>query len=127
MQKQKVDICLPKCYNEVNKRLPNRKMKGKEGHYGRKNRAFTGRMENYEPALGEEKRVVAYETIGRTKHYYPVGKQADFVQQETKSFLDRVYRGSFGEMLTTMVKQEQLSEQDLKQLRQLLEDTEEKG
>ena len=61
------------------------------------------------------------------KHYYPVGKQADFVQQETKSFLDRVYRGSFGEMLTTMVKQEQLSEQDLKQLRQLLEETEEKG
>ena len=56
-----------------------------------------------------------------------VGKQADFVQQETKSFLDRVYRGSFGEMLTTMVKQEQLSEQDLKQLRQLLEETEEKG
>ena len=54
-------------------------------------------------------------------------KQADFVQQETKSFLDRVYRGSFGEMLTTMVKQEQLSEQDLKQLWQLLEDTEEKG
>ena len=133
-------------------------MKGKEGHYGRKNRAFTGRMENYESALGEENRtimemvedfvgvtdwdkhtlivmlkrmeakgVVAYETIGRTKHYYPVGKQADFVQQETKSFLDRVYRGSFGEMLTTMVKQEQLSEQDLKQLRQLLEDTEEKG
>ena len=73
------------------------------------------------------KGVVAYETVGRAKHYYPVGKQADFVQQETKSFLDRVYRGSFGEMLTTMVKQEQLSEQDLKQLRQLLEETEEKG
>lgn len=34
----------------------------------------------------EAKGVVAYETIGRTKHYYPVGKQADFVQQETKSF-----------------------------------------
>ena len=75
----------------------------------------------------EAKGVVAYETVGRAKHYYPVGKQADFVQQETKSFLDRVYRGSFGEMLTTMVKQEQLSEQDLKQLRQLLEETEEKG
>ena len=75
----------------------------------------------------EAKGVVAYETVGRAKHYYPVGKQADFVQQETKSFLDRVYRGSFGEMLTTMVKQEQLSEQDLKQLLQLLEDTEEKG
>ena len=57
----------------------------------------------------EAKGVVAYETVGRAKHYYPVGKQADFVQQETKSFLDRVYRGSFGEMLTTIVKQEQLS------------------
>lgn len=44
----------------------------------------------------EAKGVVAYETVGRAKHYYPVGKQADFVQQETKSFLDRVYRGSFG-------------------------------
>ena len=57
----------------------------------------------------------------------PAEPEKDFVQQETKSFLDRVYRGSFGEMLTTMVKQEQLSEQDLKQLRQLLEETEEKG
>lgn len=34
----------------------------------------------------EAKGVVAYETVGRAKHYYPVGKQADFVQQETKSF-----------------------------------------
>ena len=42
----------------------------------------------------EAKGVVAYETVGRAKHYYPVGKQADFVQQETKSFLDRVYRGT---------------------------------
>ena len=58
----------------------------------------------------EAKGVVAYETVGRAKHYYPVEKQADFVQQETKSFLDRVYRGSFGEMLTTMVKQEQLKQ-----------------
>ena len=27
----------------------------------------------------EAKGVVAYETVGRAKHYYPVGKQADFV------------------------------------------------
>lgn len=72
----------------------------------------------------EAKGVVAYETVGRAKHYYPVGEQADFVQQETKHFLDKVYRGSFGEMLTTMVKQEQLSDEDLKQLRQLLDERE---
>ena len=55
MQRIKVDICLPKCYNEVNKRLPNRKMKGNERRYGRKSNAFAGGMENYESALGEEK------------------------------------------------------------------------
>ena len=76
----------------------------------------------------EAKGVVAYETVGRAKHYYPVGKQADFVQQETKEFFWTGYIGEVLERcLTTMVKQEQLSEQDLKQLRQLLEETEEKG
>ena len=38
----------------------------------------------------EAKGVVAYETIGRTKHYFPVGKQAVFFKLEKKSFLYEV-------------------------------------
>ena len=49
----------------------------------------------------EAKGVVAYETVGRAKHYYPVGKQADFVQQETKIF----WTGYIGEVLERCLRQ----------------------
>lgn len=55
MDKKLVDICLPKCYDEVNKRLPKENRKGNKRRYGRKSNAFAGGMENYEPALGKEK------------------------------------------------------------------------
>lgn len=42
MDKKLVDICLPKCYDEVNKRLPNENRKGNKRRYGRKSNTFAG-------------------------------------------------------------------------------------
>ena len=68
----------------------------------------------------EAKKAVAYKTVGRAKQYYPIVEQRQACVQETKDFLDRVYKGSMGLMLTTMVKQESISPEDLEELRRIL-------
>ena len=68
----------------------------------------------------EAKGAVAYEKQGRAKQYYPIVEKAQSCIQETRDFLDRVYQGSMGLMLTTMVKQEEISSSELEELRKIL-------
>lgn len=68
----------------------------------------------------EAKGAVAYQKQGRAKQYYPIVEKAQSCVQETKDFLDRVYKGSMGLMLTTMVKQEEISGGELEELRRIL-------
>lgn len=68
----------------------------------------------------EGKKAVSYETIGRTKHYYPIADRNQATVRETEDFLDRVYKGSLGLMLTTMVRQEKISKEELEELRRIL-------
>lgn len=72
----------------------------------------------------EAKGAVGWRTIGRAKHYYPVIEREQSCVQETKDFLDRVYKGSLGLMLTTMVKQEKFDERELEELRRILNEGE---
>lgn len=72
----------------------------------------------------EAKGAVAWETVGRTKHYYPVIEREQSCVQETEDFLNRVYKGSLGLMLTTMVKQEKFEKEQLEELRRILNEGE---
>jgi len=72
----------------------------------------------------EAKNAVAFKMVGRTKYYYPVADREQTCIQETANFLDRVYKGSLGLMLTTMVKQEKISKDELKELRRILNEEE---
>ena len=74
----------------------------------------------------EEKQAVRMETVGRNKVYWPVLSQADARQKETKRFLDRLYGGSLGLMVSSLAGQQALSEEDIRALRAILEG-EEKG
>lgn len=47
--------------------------------------------------------------------------------QETKDFLNRVYKGSLGLMLTTMVKQEKFDKEELEELHRILNEGEQDG
>lgn len=73
----------------------------------------------------EAKGAVAWQTVGRAKQYYPVIEREQSCVQETKDFLERVYKGSLGLMLTTMVKQEKLVKGELEELRRILNEGEE--
>ena len=72
----------------------------------------------------EAKGAVAWQTIGRAKHYYPIIEREQSCIRETQDFLERVYKGSLGLMLTTMVKQEKIDKGELEELRRILNEGE---
>lgn len=68
----------------------------------------------------EEKGLVRQETAGKGKRYFPAVEREAAVVSETRSFLDRVYRGSVGLMMNTMAQRQELTDEDLRQLRAIL-------
>ncbi len=74
----------------------------------------------------EEKGAVRMEARGRSKVYYPLFSQADARRKETARFLDRLYGGSLGLMVSSFAGQQALSKEDVKALRALLDEAENK-
>ena len=75
----------------------------------------------------EEKGLVHCETVGKGKSYTPAVEQEKAEIQETRSFLDRVYRGSVGLMMSAMAQRQELSREDIAELRDILRKAEEGG
>lgn len=73
----------------------------------------------------EEKGLVRYETEGRTRQYFPCLKKTDAALKETASLLERAYQGSLGLLVSTMVENRAVSEEELASLRAILEKAEE--
>lgn len=63
--------------------------------------------------------------------FYPIVQKDEVIMPETKSFLGRIYDGSIGAMMSTLVKQGDLSEKDIDELEEILknarENAEKKG
>ncbi len=72
----------------------------------------------------EAKNLVRCEQAGRGKAYVPLVGRDQAVLAETRNFLDRVYQGSVGMMMSTMAKQEGLSREQIAQLRAILDEAE---
>lgn len=68
----------------------------------------------------EEKGLVHCETVGKGKSYTPAVEQEKAEIQETRSFLERVYRGSVGLMMSAMAQRQELSREDIAELREIL-------
>ncbi|MDE6931938.1 MAG: BlaI/MecI/CopY family transcriptional regulator [Oscillospiraceae bacterium] len=75
----------------------------------------------------EEKGLVRCETVGKGKSYTPAVEQEQAEIQETRSFLNRVYRGSVGLMMSAMAQRQELSPEDIAELRDILRKAEEGG
>ena len=69
----------------------------------------------------EEKGLVRCEMVGKGKSYTPAVEQEQAEIQETRSFLDRVYRGSVGLMMSAMAKRQELSKDEVAELRAILD------
>lgn len=58
-----------------------------------------------------------------TYRYYPLVSQEECMREETKSFLKKVYDGSFHMLLANFVKDENLSPEEIHKLKKLLDET----
>lgn len=72
----------------------------------------------------EDKKAVSFEQIGNAKHYFTLIKREDIAVSETQSFLQRLYCGSIGMMVNSMIKQNALSKEDIDELYDILKKAE---
>lgn len=69
----------------------------------------------------EEKGALHFEEGEKAKLYYPDWKREQAVVQELEDFLNKVFKGRIGLMVNTMVQQNAITEEDLKELQAILE------
>ncbi|MCD7863245.1 MAG: BlaI/MecI/CopY family transcriptional regulator [Lachnospiraceae bacterium] len=75
----------------------------------------------------EAKGFVTYETQGRAKYYTPVPSQELVARQERDSVLRKFYHGKLGLMVSSMAEENSLTQEDIQDLRKLLDDLQESG
>ena len=75
----------------------------------------------------EAKGLVRREQANQGKPYVPLVERDQAALVETHSFLDRVYQGSVGLMMSAMVRQEGLSPKQIAQLRAILDEAEQEA
>lgn len=73
----------------------------------------------------EEKGLVAVEVRDRAKHYAPALEREKAARRETRSFLDKVYRGSVGLMVSAMADEKALTRAEIEELYDILRKAEE--
>ena len=66
------------------------------------------------------KGAIDYEKSGREYNYYPTIEEADFVKTESRIFLKRIFEGATKPMLVSMVENEDLTLEDVDELRKYI-------
>ena len=70
------------------------------------------------------KGAVRLDDSGRVQVYYAEISREEMVPEETSSFLSRVFDGSLGMMVSSLVSHRALSEEELSELRNILDEAE---
>lgn len=74
----------------------------------------------------EEKGAVSYVQGESAKNFFTVIKRENVAVSETKNFLKRLYNGSLGMMVNSLIQQEALSDEDISELYGILKEAEER-
>ena len=67
-----------------------------------------------------DKGILYYEEGGKARQYYPAVRREDAAMAETESLLQRVYQGSVSMMMSTLVKENALSDAEIEELYEIL-------
>lgn len=67
-----------------------------------------------------EKELISYKLQGKTKLFYTLIKKEEVIVPETKNFLKRIFDGSVGMMMSTLMEQGSLSDNDIEELEKIL-------
>ncbi|WP_325167533.1 BlaI/MecI/CopY family transcriptional regulator [Lederbergia citri] len=68
------------------------------------------------------KKVVGYQQEGRKRRYFALVSEEESIQNESKSFLQRIFGGALQPMLVHLVKTNKLSQDDVEELKRLLDE-----
>ena len=68
----------------------------------------------------EEKDAVGSKSEGALKRFYPLITRESAVHQETEDFLQRVYKGSLGMMISAFTKKQNLTKNEIEELYAIL-------
>lgn len=68
-----------------------------------------------------KKKVVGVNKEQRIYTFYPLYAEEECQRAETRSFIDRIYGGTMKSMLVQFMEEETLSEEDMEELRQILD------
>ena len=69
-----------------------------------------------------KKEVLGFETEANRYLYFPLVSREDTVREETRSFMDRVFGGDVSSMLVQFVKDADLTDGEVSELRRLLDE-----
>ena len=75
----------------------------------------------------EHKGLVRYEQQGRAKQYFPTIPREQAAMEQTRHFLQKVYQGSVGQMVSSLLEHKALSPQQIQELSRLLEQAEQEA
>lgn len=68
----------------------------------------------------EAKGYIEYEEGDKARNYYPVLKRDEVIASEAQNLLDKAFAGRIGLLVNTLIPQNQLSEEDIKELEEVL-------
>ena len=67
-----------------------------------------------------KKDIIYYEEGKKAKLYYPKAARDDAAVSETRSLIERVYQGSVGMMMSTLIRNHNLTDEDIRELYEIL-------
>ena len=74
----------------------------------------------------EQKGLIAYREGAKAREYYPLLKREEVVESETSSFLNRIYNGSLGLLVNTLVKKQDIPEEEMEELYNIIREARER-
>lgn len=66
------------------------------------------------------KEAIGFKKNGKEYFYYSLVSEEECVKEESQSFLKRVFNGSLNDMVLNLVKSEELTKEDINELRDIL-------
>lgn len=69
-----------------------------------------------------EKKVLGYHKDGKSYLYYPIVSEDEGIRVESENFLKKVFNGSLNLMLANFIDEQRLSEEEIKELKRILND-----
>lgn len=72
----------------------------------------------------QEKGAIAVDESGKVKAYSAIWNREDTILEETHSILDRVYRGDLLLMVSNAVKEQNLSKEEIEEMKHMLDNME---